>query len=413
MHIFFLFSFIVGFSSWAADKITWEESLNEVVNSNSELSSAKSSLQSSSYQMSAASSGFFPQVSATANYNYDSTTSPKSFSTSISAVENIFSGFSDITKVERAKYINESTFSNLESVKAKLSYDLKSAFMGLVYSQKNIILTDDIIKRREANLKLVQLRFESGRENIGAFNLSKAYLAQAKYEHLEAMNALDLYQSQLAKVLGRAEWDTLEVVGDVPISTPGYLSNRDLNYKELILSTPEYKKAFLDQQIAKTTLDLSKSSFYPTLNLNQSVARVDHENYSIAHTWSIGATLIFPFFSGGKDYYNFKSANEDYRASTLNLKTTKALSVGKLKDAYSKFVEAVMKLEVDQAFVLAASSRERIAKAQYNNGLISFSDWDLVENDLINRQKGILISLRERVIAEALWEQVQGKGVIP
>jgi hypothetical protein len=44
---------------------------------------------------------------------------------------------------------------------------------------------------------------------------------------------------------------------------------------------------------------------------------------------------------------------------------------------------------------------------------MSFEDWDRIENDLIQRQKTVLQSQRDRVTAEAAWEQAQGKGVIP
>ena len=38
-------------------------------------------------------------------------------------------------------------------------------------------------------------------------------------------------------------------------------------------------------------------------------------------------------------------------------------------------------------------------------------DWDIIENDLINRQKAYLQTKRDRISAEASWEQTQGKGV--
>ena len=36
----------------------------------------------------------------------------------------------------------------------------------------------------------------------------------------------------------------------------------------------------------------------------------------------------------------------------------------------------------------------------------------LIENDLINREKSLLQTKRDRVFAEAAWELVQGKGAI-
>lgn len=398
---------------YGAEVITWQTGVQEATNANSELKAATSSLQSSSYKIKVARSGYLPQINATASYNYDSTDSPKYYTATLNATENLFSGFADASKVDQAGFVKSGAEANLESIKAKISFDLKTTFMGLIYSQKYIKLTDDITKRREANVKLVQLRFESGRENIGSLNLSKAYLAQAKYDNLVASHSLEIFQSQLARVLGREDFNSLEVVGSVPVQAPLFESNQKIDYKNLVKDIPDYKKAFYNEQVAKSSIDLSNSAFYPSLNLTQSVGKTGRESYSPNSTWVVGAAVNFPLFAGGKDYYTYKSATEDYRASAMTRKNTEETSVTNLKQAYTSYIEAVMKLEVDQAFLLAASSRERIAKAQYNNGLISFIDWDTIENDLIVRQKTLLQTERERVIAEAAWEQAQGKGVIP
>ncbi|MDO9182712.1 MAG: TolC family protein [Bacteriovorax sp.] len=401
------------FGTCSAEVLTWQKSIREASDVNSELSAAKSLLQSSQYQVKVSRSGFFPQVSATAGYSYDSTDAPKYYSASINASENLFSGFADTIKVNQAKYASSSSDVNLQVTKAKISFDLKSAYMGLDYSQKYIKLTEDIIKRREANLKLVQLRFESGRENIGSLNLSKAYLAQSKFDNLQARNSLDIYKSQLGRVLGRDDFDSIEVEGNVPTQIPPFESIQQLDFKNLVKNIPDYKKAFFNEQIALGAIDLSNSSFYPTLGLTQSVGRSGRESNSPNNTWAVGAAVTFPLFSGGKDYYSYKSITEDYRASAMTRKNTEEAGITKLKQAYTTYIEAVMKLEVDKAFEVASSSRERIAKAQYNNGLITFIDWDTIENDLIIRQKTLLQSYKDRVIAEASWEQAEGKGVIP
>lgn len=397
--------------SYAA--ITWQASVKEATDSNLELSAARNALLSSTYKVDVSRSGFLPQVNGVLSYSHDSTDKPKNYTTELIATENLFSGFSDTSKFEQAKYFKSTTEANLESIKAKISFDLKTAFMGLIYSQKYIILTEDITKRREANVKLVQLRFENGRENIGSLHLSKAYLAQAKYDHLQAMNSLEVYQSQLARVLGIDDTNSLEVSGTIPTQNPPYESNQNLDYKKLVKDIPDFKKAFYNEKITKSSIALNNSAFYPSLNLTQSLSNSGRNINFSKNTWALGASLTFPFFNGGKDYFNYKSVMEDYRASVKTTKNTEDTSVTNLKQAYTAYVEAAMKLEVDQAFLLAANSRERIAKAQYNNGLISFIDWDNIENDLIFRQKTLLQSERQRIIAEASWEQAQGRGVIP
>lgn len=401
-------------SSWAAGTITWERGVQLASSANAELLSAQSSLQSARYQVKGARSGFLPEVSARADYTFDSSDSAndRSYSATITATENLFNGFSDKARLERAQFNRSASEASLEEVRAKVSFDLKNAFSGLLYSQKYIALTEDIIKRREANLKLVQLRFESGRENIGSLNLSKAYLAQAKYDYLQAKNSLTVYQAELARVLGLDNPDEITVTGAIPVSKPPFEDNTKLNFKNLASSIPEYRRALAQESVARVDVTLARSEFFPSLNLTQTAGRTGRQNRADTDSWTIGANLVFPLFDGGKDYYASKSAAEDYRASVHNTRNVTDSNVAKLKEAYTKYVEAVMKLEVDEAFVTAAASRERIAKAQYNNGLITFTDWDSIENDLIIRQKSLLQTQRERVTAEAAWEQAQGRGVI-
>jgi hypothetical protein len=43
--------------------------------------------------------------------------------------------------------------------------------------------------------------------------------------------------------------------------------------------------------------------------------------------------------------------------------------------------------------------------------LVSFEDWDLIESDLIQKQKEILLSERNRILKQSQWERAQGIGV--
>ncbi len=397
--------------------LEFEAGIKEVERNNPELNSAIKVLESAKFQEKASFSNFFPKVTANLGTNYGTTSvytdAQRSNSLSVAATENIFSGFSDLAKMNQAQYTRAGLEAILISTKARISYEYKSAYVSLLFAQKYIKLTNDILKRREANLRLVQLRFESGRENIGSLHLSKAYLAQAKYDHLIATNNLSVAQAGLRKVLGKEdnEEEKLEATTEIPVTSPTvYLVI--LNYKNLSLNNPDYQKAIADENFSKENITLLRSSFYPSLNLSQTAGKSNRNNGAWSDTWSIGAELSFPLFSGGKDYFNLKSSHESFRSAVLLKKNILDTNFVKLKDTFTKYLEIVEKLEVDALFVEAGTSRARIAKEKYNNGLLTFDEWDIIENDLITRQKTLVQTERDRVIAEALWEQVQGRGVI-
>ncbi|MEZ5405875.1 MAG: TolC family protein [Verrucomicrobiia bacterium] len=84
-----------------------------------------------------------------------------------------------------------------------------------------------------------------------------------------------------------------------------------------------------------------------------------------------------------------------------------------LAQDYKTLVDAVERVKIDEERLQAAALRAEIAEKQYRNGLISFQDFETITNDYINLQRTALTSRRDAVIAEANWEQSQGKGVLP
>ena len=55
--------------------------------------------------------------------------------------------------------------------------------------------------------------------------------------------------------------------------------------------------------------------------------------------------------------------------------------------------------------------RAEVARNKYKNGFITFEEWDIVETDLITRQKEVINSQKNRIIRQSIWEQAQSIGV--
>ena len=160
-------------------------------------------------------------------------------------------------------------------------------------------------------------------------------------------------------------------------------------------------------------MTLSRSQLYPSLNLTGTASRVGDSWFPDRDSHSMGVSLSIPLYSGGRDYYGTKSAVSNLSAASYNRERVDQQLLAQLQQAYTTYVEAVQQLNVNLAFVEAATARAEIARNKYNNGLLSFEDWDIIENDLIVRQTALVLSQRNRVTTEAAWEQAQGKGVIP
>lgn len=403
----------------AETTLTWEQCVNEVTQQNPNIIAAQRNQQSTEFLSQGARSSYYPQLNANLGYNHgtSSTLSPDSASTTnntytanLSLSQNLFNGFGDEARVSQSESSVRNSAAVLQIAKAKASYTLKTNFQGLLYAQNSVKLSADIVQRRRENLRLVELRFESGRENRGSVLLSQAYLEQALLNELQAKNQLTLAQTQLAAVLGRDESTTsISITGEIPTQEP--IPNLDLY--QLVAQTPEHQQAVASENSAEAGVQLARSGFYPSVDLTGQYGKLGTEFFPNNDRWSVGVSVSIPIFSGGRDYYNNKSAISLYSAATLNRDSVDKQVLVNLRQNYHTFLEAVQRQKVDESFYKAAEVRAKIARAQYQNGLVSFADWDLIENDLITRETNRLQSQRDRINAEAAWEQVLGKGVIP
>ncbi|MFL6652173.1 MAG: TolC family protein, partial [Sulfurifustaceae bacterium] len=253
----------------------FDESLRFAAQRNAALATARANVTAAAQRARAAYGGFYPQVSANVNYS-DSTgrLSPTTtftgtdYSTNVTVTQNLFAGFQDQARVAQAAANVDIADAALVSSKAQLSRDLKVGYAELSYAQDNIVLTESILRRLEENLRLVELRFESGRENKGAYLVTRASVAQARFERLQAQQGLTSAQVQLANLIGQPTTD-IEARDVVPTRLPPPAPD----FKAIAAQTPDVRDAVARQRSADADVQLARSGFYPSVNVSATRGR--------------------------------------------------------------------------------------------------------------------------------------------
>jgi outer membrane protein TolC len=396
------------------EPLTWEESVRQAAAVNPDLRAARDNLRATEMDVRGAGSGFLPKLTGSVAKTDTTTASTVTsatpdYSAALTASQNLFAGFRDQASVAQARANRVVAEANLRSARARLSFDLKSAFAALRSAEDALTLSADILQRREQNLRLVELLYESGRENKGSLYLSQATLSQARFESLQAEQALRVAQAQFARALGRDDPQAMRLAGEVPIAAPP----KQVDFVRAVQDTPDQQRAVAQVEAAKAGVNIATSTFWPSLDLNGTASRTGNDWFPEDRRNSVSLNLTVPIFSGGKDYYGARSAGAKESAAEATQEGLMRQLRAQLEQSHAGYVQAVAKLSVDEDFHKAATARSEIARSKYRNGLMSFEDWDLIESDLINRQKAVLQSRRDRVTAEAAWEQALGNGIIP
>lgn len=404
-----------------ARTLSWKECVQLAIDKNPDLKADQAALKSKSALEGVAFSGFYPTFDTTFGYsrftpstydpNQDEGNSINAFNATFKVSQNIYNGSQDYEKWLQAKANTSAQRAQLQTTKASVSYDLKSAYEGYVYAKAYEKLTLDIIRRRQENLRIVELRFQSGRENKGSVLLSRANLNQAKFDDLHARNLKEVAKAQLRKELGLDDGADVELTDPIPLHTSSSTNAPD--FHTLVEQTPSYRQAVATAEAAGHGVKAARGTFFPQLAFTGEYGTTASYVYPNIQHWIIGLNFTMNLLNGGKDYSNLQSAAYTQAQNESQASSSHYQGVVTLRQSFSKLVEAIEKLKVDDSFKRAAIIRAEIARRKYNNGLLSFEEWDIIENDLITRQKNDLDSLRNRVTAEAAWERDQGTGAIP
>lgn len=391
--------------------LTWKDTLTLAQQNSLEYQAAVSKYKAVEQLEVTGISGFLPKVTATASGNHSgsatSSDSTRSYSAQLSLSQNLFSGFADITNYQLKKTNTVQALADFNSAKAKLSADLKQAFAEVYYAQDFKRLAADILNRRRDNFRTVKLQYSVGHENKGSVLLSESYVAQAEYDVMTIAANEESLQEDFRRVLGLA--------GDEPIMIEKNIEREELatppDFKALAQTNYAVVAAQAAEQESLYNLRVTRARFLPSLDFNGSYGYTGSTFFPEQDRWSLGLTLSIPLFDSLRDYSSYRSNSTKLDGASFSARNIAIKTATDLKRAYNDYALALQKEKIDESFNKAAILRADIARSKYKNGFLSFEDWDIIETDLILKQKTILDSERNRIIKQAQWEKALGVGV--
>lgn len=391
--------------------LTWSDAVSLAVKNSLEYQAALANYTSVQQLETGNLSGFLPKLSASAGGTHSGapgTSSTHSYSAQLLLSQNLFAGFSDLNTYYLKRTNTESALATLISVKAKLSQELKQAFAELYYIQDYKKLVTDIFKRRTENNSNVKLQYNVGRENKGSLLLSQSYIDSADFDLLKASHDEEVFSGNLKRMLGIPTEETLFITKNVlreeiNLKKPDFTKIAD-GHPEVQIARYEESQAFYSKRIIF-------SQFLPSLDLAGSYSYAGSVFFPDEDRWSVGLTLSIPLFDGWKSVSSYRSSGAKVEATRLASRNVLLKITNTLRQTFYLYVEAVQKEKIDESFRQAAILRAEVARNKYKNGFITFEEWDIVETDLIARQKEVLNSEKNRIIRQSFWEQAQSIGV--
>ncbi len=232
-------------------------------------------------------------------------------------------------------------------------------------------------------------------------------IAEAEYELSKSKRSVVSASRELLKDIGKDSDNGAEI----PTATGSFAIVQSTSapvFGEVLLNIPDY--VITKNNLEKSEYDLTsaKSQLYPEISFSGSASKTGDRWPPSNDRRSVSLGLSYPFFPGGRNYYDVKIAQTNKAILEEAFRSTQQQLSSTLSSVWNDFINAVESVKVSQMYFSAAAEQSKITSIKYINGLTSYQDWYTVENDFTNSQKSLLNAKKNAVISEANWKNVLG-----
>lgn len=394
------------------ERIDWTACLELTRAGNPDLVAARAAVRAAEYQVFSANAVFLPQLLASAGLSRGESErngdwwDMKSANGRLSLSQDLFSGGGNVAARRRAVAQLRVTEEQFRKTLADVELRTRLAFVEVLYARDLVELTQRIAARRGNNVRLIQMRFDGGRENAGSLARSQAQLAFSEYEVRQAQRALAHAQRNLAAAMGRSEVPA-EVVGALEVDAPEALADLEWRMRQ----TPDYRIAATQVEAAKAGWTVARSALFPKISFDVSagLSSSDYEEYDAS--WSAGLNASIPLYTGGRNRSGVGAAREQMVQSEMGLLNLENTLQASLLQNWNALLDAVEGATVQRQLHEAETLRAEIAAARYRQGLLDYENWDVIENNLISQGKSHLQARRAAAVRQAQWKNALGESV--
>ncbi len=425
-----LFFLLLGSSpAVASEVLTLEESIEIALERSLAVYSAREEITAREFAERSAKADFFPKFSTSYSYTrLDEETvdnakyvygarefSPLeeySYEFNITGTQPLFTGWALTITRELASLGVDLAKVQKETAIQDLIVNVKEAYFGILKAEKLEKVAGQAVEQLEAHLRVAQAFYEEGLIAKNELLQTEVQMAQARQDLIRATNRGEIARSLFNKLLRRGLDEEVKIK-DILDYHPVTLT-LDQCTERAELNRPEINEVSLNVASAEKNVGLSKSSYYPMLNLignyqtqtatEQYIGKRDPDN------WTITLTAEWMFWEWGKTKHDVASASAKLAKTKYLLQDIKDNIQLEVKDAYLNLREAEKNIRVAETAVVQAEENFRMNEERYKQQVATSTDVLDAQTLLTQARANYFNALSEHSISWARLERAMGIG---
>jgi len=433
-----LFFLLLGSSIiFASDELTLEESIKIALEKSLSIYVAQEEIKAKEFEELSTKADFLPKLSASYTYTrLDNDTindakyttypypsfSPREVSPldtntyqfNITATQPLFTGWRLTIARDLASLGVDTAKIQKETAIQDLVLNVKEAYFGILKAEKLAKVAEQSVELLEAQLKVSQAFYDEGIIAKNELLQTEVQMAQARQNLIKAKNGVEIGKSLFNKLL-RRELNQVVNIKDILDYYPiRFLLDQCM--EKAGQNRPEIKEVSLNVMSAEKAIDLSKSSYYPSVTL---IGNYQRETDDIllnsspgedSDNWTIMLKGEWTFWEWRKKRHGVAAARANLAKANYILKEIKDNIQLEVKEAYLSLREAEKNIQVAKKAVLQAEENFRMNEERYKQQVATSTDVLDALTLLTQARTNYFNGLSEHNTAWARLERAMGIG---
>jgi outer membrane protein len=409
-----------------------DQCLQAAYQNNKNLLQLEEKVNSAKYKIDEAKSGFYPQFSFSGSYtrlgNVPEFSTPamsfgelqipaftvksgseNNYNLSLSYQQPLFTWGKIQAGYDISKHNLSLTREEYRKTKQEIKFNVISLFNNILLARELIKVREESIARIEDHLKAVTDRYDKGYASEFDVLRVKVQLANAKPPLTQAENLYQLTMNNLKNILGISLEDSVNFEGTLNFEP---IEVEQSQAEEVALKNRSELKLISDQKrIGQKALVIAKAINKPNL-LGSASYKYERPFYSMDEwktDWNFTFLVSVPIFDGFLTRSKVQQARSDLKQLDIAEKQEQDLIKLEISQAISDLNLAKENIVSQEENVKQAKESLRIAKVQYQQGLLTNIEQMDTELALTIAQTNYLQALSDYLIAKAKYEKAIGK----
>ena len=353
--------------------------------------------------------GFFPRLDVSGGYGLETYSDPNTrrdgeehhstdrFDSSITATQLLFDGFGTPSRLELSKAALRSSKDQFLDAAESLSLDAIIAHLDVFRQRRLVELAEDNVAQHEEILSSMEERQRLGGGSLADVTQTRGRLARALTTLSQTQSDLHIAEASYLRLTGITPSELED--GETPEAAP---QNIDTAVANTMSDNNQISALQNELEVAAARIDVTKSTFMPTVNLQASSTYSDNANANTWHTINnqVMVRLNWNLLRGGSDLAALRATKARRLQARMNLEDTKDRLRQEVAATWSQYKSALEQAALYEEAVEYNRQTRDMYIQQFNVNQRSLLDVLDAENELFNAQ-GQLITAGTNVVIGA------------